>query len=77
MNSRKSVLYTFGDDSLKKEGLKKKFVRVDEGAQLYSMGVHTFRRIASEAGALYKVGKLVLINTELVDDYLDIFKEQL
>ena len=31
---------------------KKRFVRYQEGAELYSMGLHTFEQIAKEAGAI-------------------------
>lgn len=31
---------------------RKKFVRYDEGAKIYSMGLHTFRDLAKEARAL-------------------------
>lgn len=34
---------------------RKKFVRYEEGAQLYSMGLHTFQELAKDAGAVYHV----------------------
>ena len=34
---------------------RKKFVRYAEGAQLYSLGFHTFQEIAKEANAVYRV----------------------
>ena len=49
------------------EGLQivgKKFYKADEGAALYSMGIHTFERIAVEAKAKLKIGKSVLYNVE-------------
>ena len=46
----------------------KKFVRYKEGAELYSMGLHTFEALAKEAKAVYHVGNIVLINTELIDE---------
>lgn len=58
------------------EGLQivgKKFYKADEGAVLYSMGLHTFERIAMEAGAKLKIGKSVLYNVEKVDEYLEHF----
>ena len=56
---------------------RKKFVRYDEGAVIYSVGINTFRKIAQEAGAIYRVGgRTVLVNTELVDDYLEHFKDE-
>ncbi len=53
----------------------KKFVRYDEGAALYSLGLHTFQEIAKEAGAIYKVKRCVLVNTTKVDEYLENFNE--
>lgn len=55
---------------------KKKFVRYDEGARIYSMGVHTFQDLAKEAGATYHVKGIVLVNTEIIDDYLEAFKDE-
>ena len=40
---------------------------------LYSMGIHTFERIAVEAKAKLKIGKSVLYNVEKVDEYLEHF----
>ena len=54
----------------------KKFVRYEEGAKLYSMGLHTFQDLAKEAGAIYHVKRIVLVNTELIDEYLETFKDE-
>lgn len=54
---------------------KKKFVRYDEGAKIYSMGLHTFQELAKEAKAIYRVKRVVLVNTELIDEYLETFRE--
>ena len=54
---------------------QKKFVRYDEGKILYSMGLHSFQEIAKEAGAVYRVKRMVLVNTEKVDRYLENFCE--
>lgn len=54
---------------------KKKFVRYQEGAELYSIGLHTFQQLAKEAGAVYKIKKIALVNTEVLDEYLEIFRE--
>ena len=54
---------------------RKKFVRYDEGVELYSMGLHTFQNLAKDAGAVYRIKGIVLVNTELVDEYLEAFKE--
>lgn len=54
---------------------KKKFVRYDEGAKIYSMGLHTFQELAKEAKAIYRIKRVVLVNTELIDEYLETFRE--
>lgn len=43
---------------------KKKYVRYAEGAELYSMGLHSFQSLAKDAGAVRKVKGVVLVNTE-------------
>ena len=39
----------------------KKYVKYDEGAALYSMGLNTFQRLAKEAQATVRVGRSVLL----------------
>ena len=34
---------------------KKKFVKYDEGAAMYSMGIHAFTELAKEAKAIYRI----------------------
>lgn len=61
------------------EGLQiagKKFYKAAEGAALYSMGIHTFERIAKDAKAKYKIGKSALYNVEKIDEYLEHFLEE-
>lgn len=42
------------EENLKKiTGGKKKWVRYDEGAALYSMGIHSFQKLAKDAKATY------------------------
>lgn len=53
---------------------KKKFVRYQEGAELYSMSLRRFQDLAKDAGAIYKVGKMVLVNCEIFDQYMETFK---
>ena len=55
----------------------KKFVRYEEGAQLYSMGLHTFQELAKDAKAVYHVKRVVLVNTEIVDEYFENFRDEL
>lgn len=53
---------------------RKKFVRYKEGALLYSMSQSKFERLAKDANATYKVDKLVLVNCELFEQYLETFR---
>lgn len=53
---------------------KKRFVRYKEGCIIYSMGMNKFSELAKDAKAIYKVGKLVLVNTEIFEKYLDSFR---
>ena len=45
----------------------KKFVRYSDGAKMYSMGMTKFQEVAKDAKDCYKIGQLVLVNTELLD----------
>ena len=49
----------------------KKFIRYVDGAEVYSMNSRTFEKLAKNANARYKVGKLVLVNTQIIDKYLE------
>lgn len=55
----------------------KKFVRLDEGAALFSIGLNTFRDIARDAGAIYKVKRITLVNTQILDEFIETFHEDL
>lgn len=50
------------------------FIRYKEGAKIYGMSLRKFQDFAKEAGAVYKIGKIVLINRQILDDYLETFK---
>lgn len=63
-------------DELKKKDRyedAKKFVRYSDGAKMYSMGMTKFQEVAKDAKACYKIGHLVLVNTEILDKYLETF----
>ncbi len=53
----------------------KKFVRYEEGAEKYSMGLCKFQALAKEAKAIYKVDKIVLVNCDIFENYLETFRE--
>ena len=54
--------------------VKEKFVRYKEGAQMYHMSVSKFQQIAKDAKACYKICQMVLVNTEILDQYLESFR---
>ena len=44
---------------------------------MYSMGVHSFEKLAKKAKAVYHYKRIVLVNTEKVDEYMElIFVEE-
>lgn len=53
---------------------KKRFVRYKEGAEMYSMCQSKFEQMAKEAGATYKLNKLVLVNCDIFEEYLESFR---
>ena len=54
--------------------MKKKFVRYKEGAEFYSLGLNKFMRMAKEANATYKLDKVVLVNRDIFEEYLEGFR---
>jgi len=64
-------------EKVKKEKTKKiakKFVRYQEGAELYSIGLTKFQELAKEAKAVYKIDKVALVNCEIFEKYLETFR---
>ncbi len=51
-----------------------KFVRYSEGAEMYHMCQSKFMQLAKDAKACYKVGQMVLVNLEIIDEYLETFR---
>ena len=51
----------------------KKFVRYQEGAEKYSLGLTKFQELAKEAKAIYKIDKIALANCEIFESYLESF----
>jgi hypothetical protein len=52
----------------------KRFVRYKEGAEIYSMCQTKFEQMAKDAKAIYKVDKLVLVNCDIFEEYLETFR---
>ena len=53
----------------------KKFIRYDEGTEIYSIGLTKLKDIARKANATYKINRLVLINMVILDKYLNEYRE--
>ena len=51
----------------------KRFVRYPEGAEMYSMSLSKFQQLAKDAKACYKMNRLVLVNLDILDEYLETF----
>ena len=60
-------------DSRTKKTNNKRFVRYSEGAEMYSMSVSKFMQLAKDAKACYKVNQRVLVNLDIIDEYLETF----
>ena len=54
--------------------VRKRFVTYKEAAALYSMGMNRIQEHAKLAGATYKMGNKVLVNTDIFVAYLEQFR---
>ena len=61
-------------DVEKTKKIAKKFVRYQEGAELYSIGLTKFQELAKEAKAVYKIDKVALVTVSYT--HLDVYKRQ-
>ena len=52
-------------------GKKKKYIRYEEGITLYSMGKIPLRELAQDAHALIYLKRVAVINTEILDEYIE------
>lgn len=65
--------------SFKKENLadshtKRRFVSYREASEIYCIGLTKLQEYAKSAGATYKLGSKVLVNTEIFEAYLNQFR---
>ena len=51
-----------------------KFVRLNEGAKMYGMCENSFSELVRNAKAGYKINRMVLVNLEILDEYLEGFR---
>ena len=55
---------------------KKRLVSYKEGAEMYSMGMNKFQTLAKDAGAILKIDRMVLVDLDIFDQYLETFRVQ-
>ena len=56
------------------DDIVRRYVRPNDAAKMYGIGRQFLENVAAEAGALYKIGKVVLINVKVFEDYLELHK---
>lgn len=49
----------------------KKYITAEEGAFMFSMGIHAFEKFAGDAGAKRKIGSRALYNMAKVEEYFE------
>lgn len=54
----------------------KKFVSYKEGAELLSIGLHSFEELAKDANAIYRIKRRTLVNIQMVYDFMEAFHEE-
>lgn len=54
--------------------VRKRFVTYKEAAELYSMGLTRIQKHTKMAGATYKMGNKVLVNTDIFEAYLEQYR---
>ena len=60
-------------DNRTKKTNNKRFVRYPECAEMFSMSLSNFQQLAKDAKACYKMNRLVLVNLDILDEYLETF----
>lgn len=57
-----------------KKEKRKRLVRYKEGAEMYSMGMNKFQALAKDARAVLKIDRMVLVDLDIFDEYLETFQ---
>ena len=61
-------------ENLANPTVKRRFVTYREAVELYGIGLTRLQQHAKTAGATYKLGNKVLVNTEIFEAYLEQFR---
>lgn len=54
--------------------LEEAIVCYKEGAEMYSMGMNKFQALAKDARAVLKIDRMVLVDLDIFDEYLETFR---
>ncbi len=65
--------FVYKDYERTKNDVEIRFLRYREGAVAYGMSQSSFEKLAKEAGAVFKVGKMALVKVDILDAYLERF----
>ena len=57
-----------------KKEKRKRLVRYKESAEMYSMGMNKFQELAKDARAILKIDRMVLVDLDIFDEYLETFR---
>ena len=60
-------------DNLVRTG--KKYMRIDEAKDYFSVGKHTVEKWAKQAKAVYKINGVKLVNIEKINRFIEAFEE--
>ena len=61
-------------ENLANPSIKRRFISYKEAAGFYGIGLTRLQEYAKVAGATYKIGNKVLVNTEIFEAYLEQFR---
>lgn len=53
------------------EAAQKRYISIAEGRMLYSLGVHTFEKLAKDSGARRVIGGRDLVNVQVLNEYIE------
>ena len=64
----------YGEKKNTKKVNRDKFVRCEEGEKMYYMDLSKFQQLEKDAKVCYKLNQLMLVNLEILDEYMEIFR---
>ena len=52
-----------------------KYIRFKDGPRMYNISKNTFMKLAEDAKAVHRFGKVAMVNVAEFDEYLDAYRE--